>query len=1322
MKKYIKNITIIVLLLITFLNTFADNANAEEQNAKFNDSDIVFDIITDKDTYKNGEDITFTINIKNISQTSITDSEISLDFPQFIILADGQSNKININDFNIGKEITYTYTGKIDMSKYDSGFSNNEDNNIDNIEIPKTEVTITDITSTGESNNIIIYTICILISGVIILLIVKKKNWKKIVSIFLCTSIIINIIFTPEIIEAEDEPTKDIQYTSYAVFRNKSQYINESIIIDNKNYNYDISIKYNTNDKLSINLENLNNDNENNRYILNDNINILQGTLTNSQDVKSFKYYIYDKSGNEIKSNEIIPLDEWTINNIGLIVGENNLNIVCIYNDSSEIKGNIKIFNTNQDNMNNIDVDKNDNDNDGVLNYIENEYGTDKNNPDTDGDGLDDYEEIQILGTNPLEKDTDNNGINDGDEDFDNDGVSNIAELRNKTNPLASDSDGDGFNDKIEMEIKTDPLKTDTDNDGASDYWEYINGYDPLIFNSNFEIDNKYKMEENISIGVKATFSGENAQSLNVEKDNRNNLFNSTMPGYICKAYNFSTAESFDSAVISFEYPEELMNEENFVPAIYYYNEDSGLLEELNTNIEGHTASATVKHFSTYILLNKTNYERVWNEEIASFNPSSKSNKMDFVFVIDYSKSMDDNDPKGLRKELTNDFIDKLNATSNASIVKFAKYATQLTQLINDKETLKNAVNSITNNDGTSCSGEAGTNGSDGINMALSILNKSEADYKCIIFMTDGEDTDYSYEYSDLITQAQNENVNIYTIGLGTANEKLLKQIASDTNGKFYYAIDEELKDTFEKIEGDTVDIITDSNNDGISDYLTKKICNGEIKTGTLAKVFNYGEEYLINEAGPDYDNDGLINGDEIEVKQTESGKMYIKLKSNPKDPDSDGDGYNDYEEIKKFNTDPLMANSIIYDNDLDYVSNYSNFVSEKYRNVYINDAGERGTVFVGNTITGSNYNYIQLCEKSLIDYFEYIGMTTDDNSEANSECTFDTFMMIKDVVNQLNDVASAAIDKLKLKKENEELINEINKCNVEATSVLYDISKIKGNTALARQKANKLFADYSAILEKAGQDKGKYIITGTIIQSNDSINNIIAKINDFQTIYEDISDFNKIIGNIDFIKNKIYILDCIINYNENNDKFSLNTNYELQDAAKNIKNVVLKDYNNKVDIVTTFMASYGCDFIINKKIDDLKDIVEKLVLNSDYKKFVIKVIDWITGVSDIAPEAVYTYATATVSNILNENYQEYIKNTLIHKTNYNIWADYTKDWMLSYSKFTDSLSIRYCAESHMIDYDSHGIFKYITSNFQYKKNICEKNCSKLDQLIYTYK
>ena len=41
--------------------------------------------------------------------------------------------------------------------------------------------------------------------------------------------------------------------------------------------------------------------------------------------------------------------------------------------------------------------------------------GTDPLNPDSDGDGLSDQEEVD-LGTNPLNTDTDNDGLNDADE------------------------------------------------------------------------------------------------------------------------------------------------------------------------------------------------------------------------------------------------------------------------------------------------------------------------------------------------------------------------------------------------------------------------------------------------------------------------------------------------------------------------------------------------------------------------------------------------------------------------------------------------------------------------------------------------------------------------------------------------------------------------------------------------------------------------------------------------------------------------------------------------------------------------------------------
>ena len=115
--------------------------------------------------------------------------------------------------------------------------------------------------------------------------------------------------------------------------------------------------------------------------------------------------------------------------------------------------------------------DDDDDDNDGLTNAEERRYGTDPNNPDTDGDGLTDGEEVKRYHTNPLNPDTDGDGLSDGDEVF-----------KYHTNPLAVDTDGDGLSDGEEiLKYRTDPLKIDTDGDGLSD-WEEVKIYhtDPL--------------------------------------------------------------------------------------------------------------------------------------------------------------------------------------------------------------------------------------------------------------------------------------------------------------------------------------------------------------------------------------------------------------------------------------------------------------------------------------------------------------------------------------------------------------------------------------------------------------------------------------------------------------------------------------------------------------------------------------------------------------------------------------------------------------------------------------------------------------------------
>lgn len=130
-----------------------------------------------------------------------------------------------------------------------------------------------------------------------------------------------------------------------------------------------------------------------------------------------------------------------------------------------------------------------DDDADGLTNGQERRYGSDAANPDTDNDGLTDYDEVMKYHTSPIRQDTDADGLPDGDEltryqtdptkyDTDGDGLSDGEEiLKYLTSPTRVDSDGDGLSDGDEvLRYRTDPLKVDTDGDGLSD-WDELKTY-----------------------------------------------------------------------------------------------------------------------------------------------------------------------------------------------------------------------------------------------------------------------------------------------------------------------------------------------------------------------------------------------------------------------------------------------------------------------------------------------------------------------------------------------------------------------------------------------------------------------------------------------------------------------------------------------------------------------------------------------------------------------------------------------------------------------------------------------------------------------------
>ena len=108
-----------------------------------------------------------------------------------------------------------------------------------------------------------------------------------------------------------------------------------------------------------------------------------------------------------------------------------------------------------------------------------------------------------------------------------------------------------------------------------------------------------------------------------------------------------------------------------------------------------------------------------------------------------------------------------------------------------------------------------------------------------------------------------------------------------------------------EEIDLDKLELIEpedgkDFNSDGVSDLMTKLLCDGEILTADGNKVFG-SYSYLDVQKTNDLDGDNLLNGDEFVIKTDDNGKEYAELLSDPTKLDTDEDGINDADDTAPF-------------------------------------------------------------------------------------------------------------------------------------------------------------------------------------------------------------------------------------------------------------------------------------------------------------------------------------------------------------------------------------------------------------------------------------
>ena len=606
-----------------------------------------------------------------------------------------------------------------------------------------------------------------------------------------------------------------------------------------------------------------------------------------------------------------------------------------------------------------------DTDDDGLPNLIEKEVGSDPYNPDTDGDNLPDGYEALTLGTDPTKPDTDDNGVLDCDEDFDEDGLTNLQEYELGTEPYNEDTDGDGLKDGEEINTYgTDPLKVDTDDDGLDDGDEIYFETDPLNPDSDgngisdgdekrsqtfiHKVENEDCAVTEVHVTMEGT--GNLQKTTTVESIMNKDILCSDVVGLVGEPFSIETTSQFDKATLTYVIDKSKLGDTEFDNLLFlWYDEENDNFVELDTVLDekNSTVSVETTHFSKYMIVNREEWYKAWSTELYPSYYDHIPIGLSTVLVIDCSGSMQYNDPyEAGRKKAAESFINVLRNKDNVAIIAEDSVPQILCNFtsVSQKTTLLNSLNKIYS--------LGGNNFDASINESIRLLKtQTGAPKKMIIFMSDG-----GCSVSDsYLKTADNLGIPIYTIGFGNgSDDRILEHMADMTHGEFYKAITtNDLADIYSEIALDTFFDTEDTDHDGLYDVF--ELAGIRVQNGQIVHT-----RYDL----PDTDNDGLEDGVEIEPvpvyktvirdhkEQEETAGYYFIMNSNPEsNDDSDDDGYSDIEDPDPMDKPEILGDKYDFlDGEIYYLAKMTGIYPEYYMDV------EGNSTIPGTSLIMYNY------------------------------------------------------------------------------------------------------------------------------------------------------------------------------------------------------------------------------------------------------------------------------------------------------------------------------------------------------------------------------
>ena len=571
-----------------------------------------------------------------------------------------------------------------------------------------------------------------------------------------------------------------------------------------------------------------------------------------------------------------------------------------------------------------------DTDGDGLEDVYEVYYGSDINLTDTDGDGLGDYYEVYTSSTYPSLKDSDENGIMDGDEDYDGDELSIIEECKYGTdplnpdtdydnlldgdeinvygtNPLASDEDQDGLVDGDEVEVGTNPLNPDTDGDGVLD------GDEKFLQTFTYEVEKEECVIKEVSITLEGT--GNLQSTTTIESIMDKDVLCSGVVGLVGEPFEIETDSEFESATITFKVDVDRLESQSFSNlVILWYDEENNDFVELDTILEEITGTVSVEttHFSKYMLVNRMDWlsgnerEKNYYKEYEEAKYEGEVGQYTYI-ILDSSEAINNYDPttyvcevdsmlgypyrlRDFRRDFVYEYL--LSAPETEQI--YVGYAyTGLEFYVSRLKKWKMVVDGVGDKFDLdhmaiySCYNYLDSKG---------ILEKQVS--KKVIIITSSERENEYIDMEKLTKKYVDAGiiVDLYIIGPDTQVPGL-EALSNATGGTIWRADSGEqasamyiYPDEWERIDK------TDTDKDGLFDIFEK---NG--------MVLNTGQIIYTEWDNSDTDGDGLLDGEEINPAPVyvnitiDCGAVMIKkagwrfkMNSDPNNPDTDGDGLKD--------------------------------------------------------------------------------------------------------------------------------------------------------------------------------------------------------------------------------------------------------------------------------------------------------------------------------------------------------------------------------------------------------------------------------------------